>query len=32
MHKNHNIYEKAIKLLEDYFNTEGNDADLMGMI
>jgi importin subunit alpha-1 len=32
MHKNHEIYDKAIKLLEEYFNTEGEDEDLFGII
>ena len=32
MHKNHQIYERAVKLLENYFNTEGPGDDLMGMI
>jgi hypothetical protein len=32
MHQNHAVYQKAIKLLEDFFNTEGEDADLMNVI
>ena len=31
-HKNHEIYDKTIKLLEEYFNTEGEDEDLFGII
>lgn len=31
MHKNHEIYKRAVHILETYFATEEGD-DLMGMI
>ena len=32
MHHNHNVYEKAVKLLETFYSCEAEGADLMQMI